>query len=173
MAIPFLGSLFLTALLCSAIQVDPQRPPIFSNVGCWAFSTGNWVHHTLHVHHPWSSLHFREGFLEGISGNEDRLHVQKASACPKAVHAHTVNDQRSLTVCACFDHHHTQKELTIYLDVLLAMYVHDVHVCYCNVPLACGRKCSTGNVCSFLLSLAHPVQWVGKQIVLEIWMRIN
>ena len=67
---------------------------------------------------------------------------------------YTLIIQEAVTVCACSDHHHTQKE-TVYLDVLLAMYVHDVHVCYCNVPLACGRKYSMGNVCSHFLSPSH------------------
>ena len=61
------------SVLC---HTDSQRPPGLSNISCWAFSTRNWVHHFLHVHHPWSSFHFREGFPEGISGSEDRLYTQ-------------------------------------------------------------------------------------------------
>ena len=61
------------SVLC---HTNSQYPLSLFNICCWAFSTGNWVHHTLRVHHPWSSFHFHEGFPEGISGSEDHLYTQ-------------------------------------------------------------------------------------------------
>ena len=82
---------------------------------------------------------------------------------------YTLMIQEAVTVCACSDHHHTQKE-TVYLDVLLAMYVHDVHV-----PLACGRKCSMGNVCSHFLSPSHTQynDWDNNSCHRFDWMDWN
>ena len=58
-SIPIILVLDRPSVLC---HVDSQHPPGLSNISCWAFSTGNWVHHALHVHLPWSSFHFHVGF---------------------------------------------------------------------------------------------------------------